>query len=136
MSWNIFDAGRIRKNIEIQNELQEQSLLNYEATILSALQEVENALSAYADEQERRNFLDLATQAAPRASDLAQQQYTAGLVDFLTVLETQRALLTLQQQLAESEGQVTGNLVRLYKALGGGWGPLTAHETIDQGGML
>lgn len=136
VSWNIFDAGRLRKKIEIQSALQEQSLLTYEATVLGALQEVENALVAYAHEQERRGALNLATGAALRASDLARQQYAAGLIDFLSVLEAQRALLTLQQQLAESEGLVTGNLVRLYKALGGGWEPLTAQETIVQGDTL
>jgi NodT family efflux transporter outer membrane factor (OMF) lipoprotein len=136
VNWNIFDAGRIRKNIEVQNELQEQALLGYEATVLDALREVENALVAYADEQQRRNSLDLATQAAGRANDLAQQQYQAGLVDYLSVLETQRTLLSLQQSLAECEGQVMGNLVRLYKALGGGWGPLTTPITIVQGDTL
>ena len=85
---------------------------------------MENALGAYADEQQRRTSLEQAVQAAERAAELAQQQYEAGLVDYLTVLETQRSLLSLQQSLAASEGQVTGNLVRLYKALGGGWQPL------------
>jgi multidrug efflux system outer membrane protein len=78
-------------------------------------------LVAYAKEQDRRDSLAKAEAAAERATLLAQDQYEAGLVNFNNVLDTQRALLVLQDQLAQSEGTVTSNLVRLYKALGGGW---------------
>ena len=61
--------------------------------------------------------------AARRAYELAQDQYKAGLVDFSNVLDAQRSLLSFQDQLAESDGTVTANLIRLYKALGGGWSP-------------
>jgi NodT family efflux transporter outer membrane factor (OMF) lipoprotein len=124
MSWRLFEAGAIRKNIEVQSALQEQALIQYEATVLTALEEVENALVAYAEEQRRRQSLGQATQAASRAVELAEVQYGAGLIDFLRVLEAQRSLLSLQDQLAQSEGTVTSNVVRLYKALGGGWTPL------------
>ena len=86
-----------------------------------ALADVENALIAYADEQVRRQSLVEASQAAGRAVTLAGDQYTSGLTDFQNVLDAQRALLSLQNQLAQSEGEVTSNLIRLYKALGGGW---------------
>ena len=52
---------------------------------------------------------------------LASQEYLAGLVDFTTVLDAQRARRSLEDQLAQSDGSVTANLVRLYKTLGGGW---------------
>jgi outer membrane protein TolC len=65
--------------------------------------------------------LKAAAAAAQRAVLLAQDQYAAGLVDFNNVLIAQRSLLSLQDELARSEGTVTSNLVRLYKALGGGW---------------
>jgi NodT family efflux transporter outer membrane factor (OMF) lipoprotein len=124
VSWNVFDAGAIRRNIEVQSALQEQALIGYEAVLLNALEEVENALVAYAEEQLRREALNRATEAAAKAVQLAQDQYKAGLVDFSDVLVAQRSLLTLEDELAISEGTVTGNLVRLYKALGGGWQPL------------
>lgn len=120
-SWAIFTAGRIRQNIEVQNALAEQALIQYQSTILTALEEVENALVAYADEQVRRQSLVEAAQAAQRAADLAETQYASGLVDFQTVLDAQRSLLSFQEQLSVSEGEVVSNLVRLYKALGGGW---------------
>lgn len=124
VNWTLFDAGRIRQNIEVQGALQEQALIAYEAAVLGALQDVEDVLVAYAQEQSRREALRLATEAAKAAADLAQQQYTAGLIDFQAVLDAQRSLLSLQDQLATSEGEVTSNLIRLYKALGGGWASL------------
>jgi NodT family efflux transporter outer membrane factor (OMF) lipoprotein len=128
VSWNVFDAGAIRRNIEVQSVLQEQALIRYEATLLAALEEVENALVAYAEEQLRRDALNRATEAAGKAVQLAQDQYKAGLVDFSEVLVAQRSLLTLEDELAVSEGTVTGNLVRLYKALGGGWQPMAGED--------
>jgi NodT family efflux transporter outer membrane factor (OMF) lipoprotein len=119
--WNVFDAGAARQRIEFQSALREQALNDYESKILLALEEVENALVAYAQEQLRRESLKSAAAAAQRAVLLAQDQYVAGLVDFNNVLVAQRSLLALQDELALSEGTVTSNLVRLYKALGGGW---------------
>jgi outer membrane protein, multidrug efflux system len=129
LSWRLFDAGAVRKKIEVQSALQEQALIQYEATVLTALQEVENALVAYAKEQRRREALRGATQAAERAVALAHAQYGAGMVDFRSVLDAERSLLSYQDQLAQSEGAVTSNLVRLYKALGGGWTSLPPEET-------
>ncbi len=120
-TWTIFDAGRIRRNIEVQNALQEKALIEYEAAILTALEDVENALVAYTKEQVRRHSLMEASQASQRAVDLARCQYLSGLTDFQSVLDAQRSLLSLKGQLAESEGEVTSNLIMLYKALGGGW---------------
>ncbi|MCL7487406.1 MAG: efflux transporter outer membrane subunit [Desulfobulbaceae bacterium] len=121
VSWNIFDAGAIRRNIEVQSAVQEQFLYAYEAAILGALEEVENAITAYAQEQLRRERLAAAVDAADQAEKLAGHQYLAGLTDFNTVLDAQRSLLSFEDQLARSDGAVTANLVRLYKALGGGW---------------
>lgn len=126
--WNLFDSGRIRQNIEVQDALQEQALLSYESSVLAALAEVENSLVAYADEQVRRQSLAEAAGAAGRAVELAQNQYTSGLIDFQNVLNAQRALLSLESQLAQSEGAVTSNLIGLYKALGGGWTSLKPSE--------
>jgi NodT family efflux transporter outer membrane factor (OMF) lipoprotein len=120
-AWPVFRGGAIRQNIEVQNALQEQSLKQYEATILIALEDVENALTAFAEEQERNDALMEATQSAQRAADLARDQYASGLIDFQSVLDAERTLLTAQDQSAQSKGQVSSNLISLYKALGGGW---------------
>lgn len=120
-SWNIFNAGSVRQNIEVQSARQEQALIQYQATVLRALEEVENTLVAYIKEQRRYQSLMRATAAARRAELLARDRYQAGLMDFNNVLDAQRSLLLLQDELARSEGVMSTNLVRLYKALGGGW---------------
>jgi multidrug efflux system outer membrane protein len=125
ITWAIFKGGAIRQNIELQSALQEEALVHYESVILSALEEVENALRAYVETQERKKSLSDATQAAQKAAELAQQKYQAGLTDFTSVLDAQRSLLSLQEQLTISNGNVSANLVRVYKALGGGWTSLS-----------
>ena len=122
-SWAIFRGGAIRQNIEAQDALQEQALAKYEAVILTALEDVENALVNYAEEHQRRTALSRATEAAQVAAALARNQYASGLSDFQSVLDTERSLLSFQEQLVQSEGQVVSDLISLYKALGGGWTP-------------
>lgn len=121
VSWNIFHGGAIRQNIKVQSALQEQALIQYESAVLRAQEEVENVLVAYEKQQRRRESLVAATTAAESAVALSEDQYKVGLTDFNNVLDAQRSLLSFQDQLAQSEGTVTANLVRLYKALGGGW---------------
>jgi NodT family efflux transporter outer membrane factor (OMF) lipoprotein len=122
-AWVVFDAGAIRGGIDAEDALREQAMSRFQSSVLDALDEVENALVAYAQEQDRRQALQDGSSAAERAVALAQAQYGAGLVDFEIVLDSQRSLYVLQEQLAVSEREVTSNLIRLYKALGGGWTP-------------
>lgn len=119
--WPVFDAGRIRANIRVQDARQEQALARYERTLLRSLEDVENALVAYAREQERRHLLVEAVRADREAVTLATERYTGGLTDFLNVILAQRALYTSQDALAQSETAAVVNLIALYKALGGGW---------------
>jgi NodT family efflux transporter outer membrane factor (OMF) lipoprotein len=124
----IFHGGAIRNNIEIQSALQEQAAIKYEATLLSALEEIENVLVAYVEEQNKRDALYVAEAAARKAAELSQYKFEAGLADFISVLDAQRSHLTFQDQLAQSNGAVIINLVKLYKALGGGWESLSPDE--------
>jgi len=120
-NWNIFDAGRIRNSIKIQDALQEQYLAQYEKTVLTAVKEVRDNLVAWNQEQLRLESLTAAEAAAKDALYFANDQYAAGLSDFNNVLDAQRALLTLQVSKVISEGQIVVDLIRLYKSLGGGW---------------
>lgn len=119
--WPIFDAGRIRANIRVQNARQEQALLNYEKAVLTSLEDVENALVAYTAEQVRRQNLTEAVNANRRAVELANELFSKGLVNFLNVLDAQRSLCKSEEELVQNERTVSLNLVILYKALGGGW---------------
>ena len=120
-STRLFDRRQLRENLVVQNERQEQAARSYETVVLRALQEVEDSLTALAQEQVRRAHLAAAANAAQQAADLSLQLYTAGLRDFRDVLDAQRSLLTLQDSLASSGAAVSSDLVGLFRALGGGW---------------
>ena len=121
ISWPIFDAGKIRANIEVRNAQQEQALTQYEKSVLSAFQEVETALVNYANQQETYRSLTDAVPANRRAVTMANELYIRGLNDFLNVLDTQRTLYITETALTQSQATMAANLVALYKALGGGW---------------
>ena len=121
--WPIFSGGRIRANIEVQNARQEQALLQYERQILTALEEVENALSAHTRERSREASLKAAVDATRRALALATDRYTSGLENFLSVLDAERSVYAAEDQLVRSEKTSAVTLIAVYKALGGGWSP-------------
>jgi NodT family efflux transporter outer membrane factor (OMF) lipoprotein len=120
-STRLFDRRQLRENLVVQSERQEQAARSYETAVLRALQEVEDSLTDLAQEQVRRGHLAAAANAAQQAADLSLQLYNTGLRDFRDVLDAQRSLLTLQDSLASSDTIVSSDLVRLFKALGGGW---------------
>lgn len=119
----IFDAGRIRSQITIQGAIQEQALASYETIVLTALEDVENALVSLAYSRERQAALASAVEAARNAVLLARHRYATGITDFQKVLDTERTLLSLEDALAATRAEDASALVRLYKALGGGWSP-------------
>jgi NodT family efflux transporter outer membrane factor (OMF) lipoprotein len=121
LSMPIFRGGALRQNVKAQNALVDQALASYEATVLAAYEDVENSLTAWTNEQRRHEALLQGVASARRASQLALVQYNSGLVDFQTVLNADRQLISLEDSLAVSDGETTANLIRLYKALGGGW---------------
>ncbi len=119
--WRLFDYGRIRANVRVQNARVDQALAAYEQSMLAAFTDVETALTAYAKEQTRRQSLEHAAQANDQAVTLALDLYRHGLADFLRVLESQRSLYESQDAVIESDRAVSSDLIELYKALGGGW---------------
>ena len=121
ISLPLFTGGRIRSNIAVQNSRQRQAVITYQSTILNALEEVQNALVNYSQEQERRDRLSQAAEQSQLAVHLATEQYRGGLVDFLSVLEAQRELYASEDELVQSQTDVTVDLISLYRALGGGW---------------
>jgi len=129
ISWPVFDAGRIRWNIELRNALQEQALLAYEKTVLTALKDVETALAAYSKEQEHLRLLEIAVENNRKAVDLATRLYVEGETDFLNVLTAQRSLFVSEEALAQSTRNLALHLIALYKALGGGWEPDLSPKT-------
>jgi outer membrane protein, multidrug efflux system len=119
--WNLFDGGRVRSRIDVEDALAQQQLAAYEQAVLNALREVEDAMVGFAQEQQRRDALARSVDAARTATRLVSELYITGLTDFQNVQDTERNRFEQEDQFAESEGRVVQNLIALYKALGGGW---------------
>jgi len=121
VSLPIFTGGRIRSQVRVQDARLQQSVITYRSAVLSALEETEDALVAYSEEQSRRRHLESAVQSNQESVRLSAELYKAGLTDFLSVLDAQRELYSDEDLLAQSRTAQTVNLIALYKALGGGW---------------
>lgn len=117
----LFEGGQLKATLHLSEARQKEAAITYQQTVLTALHEVENALTAYRAEQARRQQLIDAVTENRQALDLAKARYAQGVAGFLDVLDAQRALLATQLQLSDSTTTVSNNLVALYKALGGGW---------------
>ncbi len=117
----IFNWGRIKANIKSKNALFDLAFLSYQSAVLTAFKEVEDALVAYANEQQRYRSLELAVNASLLSVKMANERYDHGLTMFLDVLQAQESLFQAQRNLADSKAQLSTDLIILYKALGGGW---------------
>jgi NodT family efflux transporter outer membrane factor (OMF) lipoprotein len=123
MAVPVFDGGALRAQVHAQQAALDQADAAYRAAVLAALQDVEDALIALRGDRERLVHLQSAAEAASNAALLARQRYDSGLVDFQTVLDTQRSQLSTQDAVATASADLGADHVRLYKALGGGWTP-------------
>jgi len=121
VSLPVLDGGANRAQLQAQQAALEQAQLTYKAAVLTALQDVENAMVALKNDRERLQRLRNAVDAANNAALLARQRFASGLIDFQTILETQRTLYSAQDAVASTSNDLAADYVRLYKALGGGW---------------
>jgi NodT family efflux transporter outer membrane factor (OMF) lipoprotein len=119
--WNILNYGRIVNNVRVQDAAFQALLTNYQNAVLTAQREVEDGLICFLNAQQRTQLLELSADAAKRSQDLAVLQYREGITDFTTVLTAEQNLLQQQDALAVSRGEIPTNLIRTYRALGGGW---------------
>lgn len=129
MDWPIFNAGRTRANIRVANAQQEQALITYRKTILTALRDVEDALSNIDNDHRQIASLDAAQATAARAEDIARTRYRGGLVTYTDVLQAQASRITVEAQLIQARGALSRDTVALFKALGGGWPQLAQGGT-------
>jgi len=120
-TWNIFNYGRIKNRVRVQDARFQQLVVNYQNTVLRAAQEVEDAMVAFLRSQDEVKFLSESVKAATRSVDISMIQYREGLVDYQRVLDTQRFQTQEQDLLTEIRGSVVLNFIAMFKALGGGW---------------
>jgi outer membrane protein TolC len=119
----IFDAGRHASQVRAARAGTDLAFANYRQTVLSGLEDVENAIQALEAAKARQAQLAVALDASNNAALYARSQYRSGLIDFLTVLQSEQSLLSARDQLASARADEALALVQLYLALGGGWQP-------------
>ena len=130
--WNIFDWGRLKNQVLVEDARFQQLYEIYQDTVLKAAREVDDAAVSFAKNRAQIEILKDSTQAARRSLDIATIQYREGLVDFERVLDSQRSLFSQQERLVAAQGDVVKNLVALYKAMGGGWQAARAEPVLDE----
>jgi outer membrane protein TolC len=114
----LFDGGRRRSVVQLRELEQQEAAVAYQQTVLKAWQEIDDALSTYAAEQQRREQLELRLRSAADAYELAQARYEGGTTDFINVLDTQRSYLQARRDLVASEGRMNTRYVTINKAVG------------------
>ena len=123
MRWSVFDGGRVRSQIKVEDARVEQCLLLYDRAVLNAIEEVETAMTTFAEQRVRVEAIERAAAAAREALRLATGLYKDGLIGFQDVLDSQRQLFRQESSVAGARGVASQSLVLLYRALGGGWDP-------------
>ncbi len=119
--WNLFNYGRIKNRVRIEDARLEQLLVNYRNVVLEAAREVEDSLTGFVRAGEQAGYLEEGVAAAKRASEIAMIQYREGVIDYQRVLDTDRFRTEQQDNFTATRGEIALNLIALYKALGGGW---------------
>ena len=117
----IFNYGRLKNRVRVQDARFQQLIINYKNTVLNAYREVEDAMVGFLRSQEQMKYLGDSVKASQRSVDLSLLQYREGLADYQRVLDTQRFLTQEQDLMTTVNGEVALNLIAMYKALGGGW---------------
>ena len=119
--WNLFNYGRLKNRVRVQDARYQQSIINYQNTVLDAYREVEDAMVGFVESQRESGYRGKGAQAARRSTDIARIQYREGAVDFQRVIDSERALVQQQDRWIASRGDIALSLIAMYKALGGGW---------------
>jgi len=117
----IFEGGRLRATVRLRRVQAKEAAVIYAQTVLTALNQVEDALAAYGSDQARRASLATAVKASRNARLLARQRYESGVASFIDVLDAERTEEENELALADATTAVSADLVQLYRALGGGW---------------
>jgi NodT family efflux transporter outer membrane factor (OMF) lipoprotein len=120
-TWNILNYGRILNNVRLQDAKFYELVANYQNTVLSAAQDVENGLVTFLQAQQRTMYQAASVKDAQEAVEIAVAQYKAGTVDFTRVTQLEQTLVTQQDTLAQAQGEIVTGLIQVYQALGGGW---------------
>ena len=131
LTWRLFEFGKIRCTIMKQEGLTEEMKYEYQEAVLSAAEEVDNAISNFVRLHEQADALENALRRYQHSLYLSRRLYEEGKADYMSVLDSQRQVLQYAEELATARANISSSLVQLYRALGGGWqvDPVAASTT-------
>ena len=129
--WDLFNYGRLKSNVRLQDARFQQLLVDYQNTVLVAQGDVENTIVAYLNSHEQLEAYRMAAAASQRSVDVATIQYQEGSITFNTLISTLAANTQQQDLLSSTQGSVATSLVQVYKALGGGWEIRNGQDPVD-----
>jgi len=132
LSIPLFEGGRLTGQLRLRRSEQREAAISFQKTVLQAWQEVDNALTAFAEAQQQRMQTAEATRQNQAALQAAQQRYAEGAADFLNVITSESQLLQSENSLANSDTEIATDLVALYRALGGGWQVADTAGAVDK----
>lgn len=128
----IFDAGRTRSQVRSAQAAADGAFLAYKQTVLTSVEEIENAVVALDAAKRREAEFRVAFDAANNQAILARLQYRSGLSDFLTLIQSESALLSARNGIVQAQSDQATALIQLYLALGGGWDEATVPQALAQ----
>jgi multidrug efflux system outer membrane protein len=117
----LVDFGRLKALLKVADAQGQEAFLNYQETVLEALEDMENDLTSYRNEVQRNALLRASVHENQRAEDLAQQQFKNGFIGLLDLLVAQGNVLDAESALSDSDAALRKDLVNIYTASGGGW---------------
>ncbi|MFV0576966.1 MAG: TolC family protein [Vibrio sp.] len=130
-SWNILQYGRLKNNVRLQDAMLQEALVNYNQSVLSAVQEVSSAMSSYQLYQEQEQLRMNSVNASVRAFNISMIQYQNGSITFERLLNSVTRMTQSEDAYAQAKGNVATQVVALYKALGGGWEATTGKQFVS-----
>jgi outer membrane protein TolC len=130
LTWNVFDYGRIRNNVRLQDARLQQSIENFQNSVLQAAREIDDAAIGVVKTREQQSVLSESVQAAERSLELANRRYQEGYADFQRVLDAQRALFSQTERELVNRGNHVSAVIALYRAMGGGWLDMPLEEIV------
>ncbi|MFW2403384.1 MAG: efflux transporter outer membrane subunit, partial [Gammaproteobacteria bacterium] len=130
-SWPIFNYGRLKNNVRVQDARFQGAVVNYQNTVLTAAREVEDAITGYVRGLTQQEILKRGVEAATRSTDLSMIRYKEGFSDYQRVLNAQQSLFGQQQRYITAVSDTVRSLTALYRALGGGWEIRAGDNFID-----
>ena len=131
-NWPFLNYGRLRNNVRVQDARFQQTLVNYENTVIGAAREVEDAITGYVRGQTQQEILERGVDAAKRSTEISLLRYQEGFSDYQRVLQAQQSLFGQQQRYITARSDTVRSLTALYKALGGGWEIRNGRGFVDE----